>query len=450
MKTTLTVILIAVLVTGCTGRKDSKISSESSKAAQTEIAADTSFNSVVWPQKQGRTIIVGGSGAEIKGFSSQAIQTAINALRAQGNGGTILLTAGSFDITAPVKLYSNMSLKGEGAMTILKKCKGYSSPFAIDADYGELQVTVNDASGFTPGMGVAVYDDEQRSGWALTTARILAVKGNTIYLDDYLLRDYVKSRNGTVSNACSVIEAVEAENIIISDLTVDGSNETNTMIDGCRAGGIYLHKVHRALVENVHVKNFNSDGISWQITEYVTVRKCEVSGCNNSGLHPGTGSPFTVIEENNSHNNGGYGLFVCWRVRNGIARNNDLHDNGINGISTGHKDTAMVFTDNRIFRNGEDGITLRGESENNEPHGTVIRNNIIENNGLKKKSYGISIYCKARNVLIEGNTFRNSTGSNQSAALFLSANSIPAILRNNDTTGMAEGEVVNESGSAVK
>ena len=145
MKTTLTVILIAVLVTGCTGRKDSKISSESSKAAQTEIAADTSFNSVVWPQKQGRTIIVGGSGAEIKGFSSQAIQTAINALRAQGNGGTILLTAGSFDITAPVKLYSNMSLKGEGPMTILKKCKGYSSPFAIDADYGELQVTVNDA-----------------------------------------------------------------------------------------------------------------------------------------------------------------------------------------------------------------------------------------------------------------------------------------------------------------
>src|ERR1035437_2734126 len=155
------------------------------------------------------------------------------------------------------------SLAGSGANTVLKKCKGFRSPFALDADYGELQITVADASGFKPGMGVAIYDETQRSGWDLTTARITGIKGNVIYIDDYLLRDYHADKKGTLSNSCSVISAVDANNVRIANLTVDGSRECNDMIDGCRAGGIYLHKVHKAIVENVTVKNFNCDGISW-------------------------------------------------------------------------------------------------------------------------------------------------------------------------------------------
>jgi hypothetical protein len=337
-----------------------------------------------------------------------------------------------------------MALVGSGPNTILKKCQGVISPFAIDADYGELQVTVPDASGFSPGMGVAIYDDDQRSGWALTTARISTIKGNTIYLDDYLLRDYHTDRKGTISNACSVIEAIGAENIRISNLTVDGTKESNPMIDGCRAGGIYLHKVHKTVVENVTVKNFNSDGISWQITEYITVRKCEVYGCTNSGLHPGTGSPFTLIEGNNSHNNDGYGLFVCWRVRNGIVRNNSFHDNGINGISTGHKDTDLLFADNHISNNGEDGITLRGEAPNNEPNGTILRHNIIENNGMKKEAYGISVYCPAKSVVVENNIIRNTGIGKQLAAVYLSAQSLTVEMKGNTLSGMTLGEIVKE------
>jgi hypothetical protein len=245
-----------------------------------------------------------------------------------------------------------------------------------------------------------------------------------------------------ISNASSVIEAIDAKNIRISDLTVDGSKESNSMIDGRRAGGIYLHKVHKAVVENVVVKNFNSDGISWQITEYVTVRNCEVSGCTNSGLHPGTGSPFTLIEANNSHDNGGYGLFVCWRVRNGVVRNNSFHDNGINGISTGHKDTDLLFADNHIFNNGEDGVTLRGEAPNNEPNGTILRNNIIENNGLRKEGYGISVYCPAKGIIIENNIIRNTRDGKQLAAIFLSEHSLPVEIKGNTISGMKLGEIV--------
>jgi hypothetical protein len=408
------------------------------------FSADSLMLSVVNPVIAGRTVTVGGTNADIHGFTSGAIQTAIDALHNTAENGVVVLSPGTFDIIAPVRLYDNMSLIGSGPKTILKKCKGFSSPFALDADYGELQVTVTDASGFKTGMGVAIYDDDHRSAWDLTTARITGIKGNTIYLDDYLLRDFHADKKGTLTNSCSVISAVNAANVRIANLTVDGSRETNDMIDGCRAGGVYLHKVHKALVENVVVKNFNCDGISWQLTEYVTVKNCEVYGCANSGLHPGTGSPFTIVEGNECYNNDGYGLFVCWRVRNGIVRNNKFHNNGINGICTGHKDVDMLFADNHIYENGSDGINLRGELAENAPHRNTFRNNLIENNGIKEKGYGIAINCKAKGVVLEDNIIRNTGAGKQVAALLLTANSLPVEMKNNKISGHTGGEVVSE------
>jgi hypothetical protein len=421
--------------------------SESPKSNEIQSGLSSSNiepTSIVSPTIPERTITVGGSGAQIQGFTSEAIQTAIEALRTTSAGGTVKLLPGNYDIIFPVKLYDNMSLVGSGPNTVLKKCKGFRSSFALDADYGELQITVTDPSGFKPGMGVAIYDDDHRSGWDLTTARITGIKGNVVYIDDYLLRDYRSDKKGTISNNCSVICAISVENVRIADLTVDGSRESNDLVDGCRAGGIYLHKVHKAAVENVTVKDFNCDGISWQITEYVTVRNCEIFGCANSGLHPGTGSPFTLIEGNNSHNNDGYGLFVCWRVRNGIVRKNNFHNNGINGISTGHKDTDVLFTDNHIYENGSDGIQLRGETALNAPHRTVFKKNIIENNGTKEKGYGLAINSKAEGVVLEDNIIRNTGTGKQRAAILLTVNSLPVEMKNNKISGHSEGDVVSE------
>jgi hypothetical protein len=446
MKATTFLLASFIIISGCVQKNKTTAGNESSEPANIQeqtVIPDSGTISVVNPLKPEKKITVGGASADIRGFSSEAIQTAIDALHLTNNGGTVMLLPGNYDITSPVKLYDNMTLTGSGEKTVLKKCSGFKSPFALDADYGELRITVTNASGFKPGMGVAIYDDGQRSGWDLTTARITEIKGNVIYIDDYLLRDYHTEKNGTVSNSCSVISAVEAENVTIANLTVDGSKESNDMIDGCRAGGIYLHKVHKALVENVVVRNYNSDGISWQITEYVTVRNCEVYGCANSGLHPGTGSPYTLIEGNNSHDNGGYGLFVCWRVRNGIVSKNNFHNNGINGISTGHKDTDMLYADNHIYENGADGIHLRGETPMNAPHRSIFRNNLIENNGLKEKGYGLSVNCKAVGVVLEENIIRNTGSGKQAAAVLLHPGALPVEMKNNKISGHPEGEVVN-------
>src|SRR5664280_2410024 len=425
----ISLLLLLIIFTSCRNRNKPvtvKISSgsesqETRDKKEQAIVHDTQAVSVVNPLTPEKRITVGGTNADIHGYTSEAIQTAIDAIHNSCKSGTVLLLAGIYDIIAPVRLYDNMSLVGSGPGTVLKKCRGFRSSFALDADYGELQVTVKDASGFKTGMGVCIFDEGQRSGWDLTTARITAIKGNVISIDDYLLRDYHADRKGTISNNCSVIAAVDAENVRIENLTIDGSRESNDMIDGCRAGGIYLHKVHKANIENVIVKNFNCDGISWQITEYVTVRNCEIYGCANSGLHPGTGSPFTLIEGNNS-----------------------FHNNGINGISTGHKDVDMLFTGNQIFENGSDGIQLRGELPLNAPHRNIFRNNRIENNGVKERGYGISVNCNAEGVIIEDNIFSNTGSGKQAAALFLTKNSLPVEFKNNTITGQPEREVTKE------
>ena len=59
------------------------------------------------------------------------------------------------------------------------------------------------------------------------------------------------SMNGIVSNGCSIVEAVGAENVKISDLAIEGNKATNDYINGCRGGGIYIHKSKNCLVENV-------------------------------------------------------------------------------------------------------------------------------------------------------------------------------------------------------
>jgi hypothetical protein len=445
MKTKSLSMLLVIFLMSCTtvNQPGSQVNPSTSADKSGSSIADTAKISVVGVFSQGRTISVGGSGADIKGFTSAAIQTACDALHLAG-GGAVKLLPGVYSIEAPVRIYDNMSISGSGPATILRKCKGFRSAFALDADYGELKITVKDPSGFHMGMGVAIYDDQHRSGWDVTTARITAIKNNEIYIDSWLLRDYSSSKGGTLTNACSVIEAVDAQNLKISDLAIEGARESNDLVDGCREGAVYLHKVKNALVENVKVSDFNCDGISWQITEYVTVRNCEVTGCVNAGLHPGTGSPYTVIEKNKSHNNGGYGLFVCWRVRNGIVKDNIFYANGINGICTGHKDVDMLYTGNYIYENSGDGINLRGEAPLNAPHRSIFRKNIIENNGLKGGGYGLSVNSMATGVIVEDNTFRSAGKGNQLAAVMLMKNSLPVEMKNNTIDNHPKGELVKE------
>ncbi|MFC1619603.1 right-handed parallel beta-helix repeat-containing protein [Candidatus Neomarinimicrobiota bacterium] len=387
-------------------------------------------------------ITVGGAGADITGFTSEAIQQAVDELKSRAGGGVIKLTPGIFHIKAPVRLYSRQELTGSGKETVLRKVDGFSTNLVIDADYGERQLTVADPADFEPGMAVHIYDTEHNNAWEVSIAVITMIEGNVLYLDEYLLRDYRADKGGGVSTASAIIASLETEDVSIKNLTADGNRQQNEFINGCRGGGVYLYDVRDALVENVTVRNFNGDGISWQMTWNVTVRNCTISGCSKDGLHPGTGSYNTRIERNESSNNDRHGLYICWRVQNGLVVDNRLHHNQRSGICTGHKDTDMIFERNQIYENGEAGVFLRKEREPNAPHGNLFRDNTIENNGTKGGGYGFRIESPVRGLVLEGNTIRDTGIGAQRAAVYLYRRDLPVSLKDNIISGHQEGEIV--------
>jgi polygalacturonase len=377
-----------------------------------------------------KEIRVGDSNADMSEFTSSAIQAAVDSLNILG-GGTILLNPGEFEIIAPVKLYSNINLKGSGKETILHKIDGFISKLIDDADYGEKKLTVEDPSGFSIGMAVHIYDSKHNNAWEVFTAVITSIEGNILNIDNYLLRDYRSDRDAFVSTASSIISIVEAENVRIENLSIDGNKEKNEFINGCRGGGVYLYDVKDVLIDKIILKDFNGDGISWQMTKNVTVSHCDVSGCGKDGLHPGTGSYYTIIEENLSHHNERCGLYICWRVQNGQVRKNKFHHNNKYGICTGHKDSNILFEKNHIFQNGEDGIHFRKEREVNAPQKNIFRENIIEDNGVKGPGYGLYFNSPVKEIIIENNIIRNLILQTQIAAIYLYQKDLAVILRNN-------------------
>jgi len=331
----------------------------------------------VRPVRTGRLITVGGPRADVPGFTSEAIQLAVDAL--SGTGGTVRLGEGTFVIAAPVRLTSGIALAGAGPSTRLRKIDGVATPVIDDADYGELVVTVADSTGFAVGMGVQVRQSDAID-WQCSTSVITAVEPTRLHLRDRLVQDYTVGKAITVSNACSVIEVIDAEDVEVAHLGVDGNRDTNQFLNGCRGGGVYIHRSQRCALTDITVAGFNGDGISWQITDDVTVSDCAVHGGANFGLHPGTGAARTRITGCDVHHNATDGLYVCWRVQNGLFAGNDIHDNGRHGVSLGHKDTDNVFEHNHIHGNGGAGVFYRPETPANGAHRNRFTANTIEGN----------------------------------------------------------------------
>ncbi len=388
-------------------------------------------------RQAGQIITVGGAGADLPGFTSQAIQTALDAVRTRG-GGTVKLNPGTYDIIGPIRLSDNISLIGSGEKTVLRKCDGFKTSFIIDADWGMLKAVVKDVSGFKIGMGIQLFDDAHKSGWDVTTAIITDIEDNTIYFDNRTVNDYIASLNGTISNSFSLIEAVDAENVRIADLVIEGNKSANDYINGCRGGGVYIHKSKNCIVENVRVNEFNGDSFSWQITENITLRGCEASNGGGLGFHPGTGSDRSVVEDCISHHNKGDGIFLCWRVQNGVFRNNKTYANSDNGFSIGHKDTDNLFENNQVYENGLHGVFFRNENEQNSGHRNTFRNNLIENNGIRRESAGFWIGGETRDIVITDNIIRSAGKGNQSTAIVVGKKSSNVTARGNKISGSKE------------
>jgi hypothetical protein len=347
-------------------------------------------------------IRVGLSDGDFPGDTNAAIQQAVDAAGAYG-GGAVEVGPGVYTLYDSVRLWRNVRLVGSGPDTILRKCDGVRSEFAIDADYGQKKVTAKDASGFRAGMGVVIKDDRS-GGWVDTVATVTLVQGNVIYVDTPFVMDYTGDKGGLIYNSFPLISGMDVDSVVIEGIHLDGNRDANLPIDGCVGGGIYLHRARRCRIADCTVKDFAGDGISFQTTQDIEVERCQVIHATGLGLHPGTGSARPIIRNCRSVDNDQDGIFLCWRVQDGRFESNESLNNGRHGISIGHKDTDNLFVGNVIRGNREHGIYFRDEKATNAGGRNTFRQTVIEDNA------GCGVYVDGRttDLLFEDCTIRDT------------------------------------------
>jgi parallel beta-helix repeat protein len=347
------------------------------------------------------------------GSDCTALQKAAGMLRP---GDTLVIGPGTYQMNASLLIPSNVTVRGTAGKTILLKSRGVESALTEDADYGDSYMSLADPQRFQVGMGVEILDDALNSGWDVTIAKVVSISGHILKIDSPTVRDYdLERKHARVRNTYPVLCAMNAENVSLEDLTVDGNKAENAYLDGCRGGAIYLYNVRNVTVKNCVARNYNGDGISFQISDNVHVLNSESYGQTGYGVHPGTGSANSVVEHCRLHNNGDIGLFLCWRVRHGQFRDNVIQDNGHYGISIGHKDTDNEFTNNTIVHNGVSGVYFRQETAVNSGHRNTFRSNTVRGNGNAKAGYGFYIARGVEDTVIAGNQISDERGAQRYA-----------------------------------
>jgi len=387
-----------------------------------------------------RTITVAQSGqADVIGNDDTALQKAAGLLRP---GDTLEIGPGTYQMRNSLFIPSKVTVRGVQGQTILKKSAGVESSLVEDGDYGESQLRVTDPGKFQPGMGLSVLDDTLKSGWDISVTTVAAVEGNLLRIHPMTLRDYnVSEQHAIVRNTFPILCAVEAVGVVFENLTVDGNKDENVYLDGCRGGAIYAYISRDITIRNCVARNYNGDGISFQITDNVQVLNCESYGHTGFGIHPGTGSDRPTVTDCRIHNNGQVGLFLCWRVRHGKFLSNTIENNGQHGISIGHKDTDNLFIDNTVSGNGFCGVLFRQETPSNSGHRNTFKDNRILNNGDPKQGYGFYVEPHAGNIVISGNQIaetRTGTERTQRYGIYVLAGAGPVQAQKNVMEGNVE------------
>ena len=356
--------------------------------------------------KERPVVTVGLKDADIVGGDNRALQAAVDYIAGLG-GGTVEVGEGEYVLHDSLHLRPFVTVRGVKGRTVLKKAKAASSPLALDGDYGEEQVTLQNADGFKVGYGITVWDS-QSGGFHTTVGRITGQNGSTFSFDTPLNADCMVANHAEAATVFPVISGYNLKGAQIENLTIDGNKSQNVALNGCRGGGIFLYRGFGTVIRGCVVRNFNGDGISFQQSNDVLVEDCLSEDNVGLGMHPGSGSQRPVVRRCIARRNGEDGLFLCWRVRHGVFEKNILEDNGRYGISIGHKDTDNLLEDNQVRGNHEDGVFFRNETEAMAGHRNRLEGNVIENNGDSQNAAGIHVRGETRDLVFRDNIIRDT------------------------------------------
>jgi len=388
------------------------------------------------PWERRLTVSVGPAGADIVGTSQTAIQAAVDYVARLG-GGTVHILPGTYRLRNAVYLQSKVRLLGSGAQTVLVKEPSTTTTLAADSDWFDQEITLADAQGFDIGDGICLRTKNPNGGPEDVVKRTLVARsGQRFKLDQGLRKNFWRIGKTTVSTLFPLISGENVADVTIENLVLDGNRAHNANLNGNYAGCIFLQECNRIVIRGVTARNYNGDGISWQICHDVLVENCTSQGHAGLGLHPGSGSQRPVIRNNRLVDND-IGLFFCWGVRYGIAQGNHIEGNRV-GISIGHHDTDNRVTGNEILGSRSVGLLFRPErgKDFTGNRNRIEKNRFVDNG--PEQGFAVDIQGGTEAIELADNEIVDTRGGPRRIAVRLGPETRDITPRHNHIQGFAQ------------
>ena len=370
----------------------------------------TSGDTVVEPHWEQRlTLTVGPDKADLVGTTDKVLQAAVDSVARLG-GGTVHVLPGTYRLRNAVFLASRIRITGSGSNTVLIKEPSVTTKLAADTDWYDQEITLADASGFAVGDGVALVAKETpKAGTSVVKRTLIARCGPRFKLDRAPRENFWQIGEATASTLFPLLSGENITDVVIENLVLDGNRAKNENLNGNYAGCIFLQDCSRIAIRGVTARNYNGDGISWQICHDVVVENCVSEGHAGLGLHPGSGSQRPIIRNNRIEGND-IGIFFCWGVKFGLAENNRILGNRI-GISIGHRDTDNLICENEIRQSRDTGLLFRPErGKDFAGHRNRIEQNRLADNG-SDKGFAIDVQGATEFLVIQRNEITDARGA---------------------------------------
>ncbi|MEC9007975.1 MAG: right-handed parallel beta-helix repeat-containing protein [Planctomycetota bacterium] len=359
-----------------------------------------------WDEKL--TITVGPKKADLVGSSDKVLQAAVDYVSRFG-GGTVQVMPGTYTLRNSIYLRTGIRILGSGADSVLTKGASHSVALADDSDWYDQEVTVASGKGLRVGDGVVLKTRNPHNGGSEVLKRTLvARKGNRFKLDRALRKNYWLSGKPTLASLFPLISGDHVHDIAIQDITLDGNRKQNANLHGNYGGGVFLQDCNRIHMTGVEARNYNGDGISWQICHDVVVENCHSHDNADLGLHPGSGSQRPLMRNNRVERNT-IGVFFCWGIKYGLAENNQITGNRSYGVSIGHCDTDNLIRLNTITGSGKVGVLFRDDARGKDfwPNRNTLEKNQIVDSG-DGDGVAVDVQGRTRDVTLDGNQIRET------------------------------------------
>ena len=377
-------------------------------------------------------LTVGQTEGDLQGKDDKIIQAGIEYLNRVG-GGTLHILPGVYILQNAIYLRSNITLKGSGEKTILRKADSVVTALIRDSDWFEYGVQVKDIEGFVPGGGIMLRSKTGTGDWQYDVLRatVTAIQGDALFLDRLTKENFWIDKDATAATIFPILTAENVDDVVVEDIVLDGNRDNNEHINGNFAGAVFIQYCNRWCFKNVISRNYNGDGFSFQVCDDIQFQNCRATNNAGLGFHPGSGSQRPTFRSCVAQENS-LGIFFCWSVSDGLVENCILSENKRYGISIGHRDTDNIIRGCKIERNGEVGVLFRKEAnEFRCGNRNRIENCIIRDNGTKKPGIGIDIQGKIQDITIHNTRLENTADKNQKIGIRISEEAERIILQGN-------------------